>query len=127
MKLQDYSKVFALRKIASKHLDETALERPQPALILVGECNLKEEGAEVALASLQPCGAANLREYWHVHPTAHGSDGNLCLVKGCAARSFEMAVGLNYDNRGMRNDDHDAVGVVLSLPLATERKVSLPF
>ena len=82
----------------------------------------------MALASLQPEGGApNEREYWHVHGTECGAGGDLCLVKGCAAKSFEIVVGHNSNNYGMRRDDHDAVGVVLSLPIAPEQKVSLPF
>ena len=74
--------------------DEAALERLEPALILVGDCNLTEGGAEVALASLQPEGRAfNEREYWHVHGTECGAGGDLCLVKGCVAMGFEMALG----------------------------------
>ena len=41
----------------------------------------------------------------------------MCLVKGCSVEVFEVEVGYSYAQRGMRHDCHDALGIVLRLPL----------
>ena len=94
-----------------------ASERHEPVQVLVGDCGLPKHIAELAVAHLLPMDPTRASDVWQVLTTAHGLTGDLCFVKGCAVDELEIAVGHSYAERGMRRDCHDAVGVVLRLPL----------
>ena len=104
--LKDYSKT-ALQS-------SPATERPEVVLLLVGNCNLTPQMARLTVANLQPT------DVWQVKTTRAGLGGDVCFVKGCVATTFEVAVGRSYHDRGMRNDQHDALGLILSLPVVTK-------
>ena len=57
---------------------------------------------------------------WHVHRTKAGKGGDLIFVKGANARSFELPFGVSHEDRGPRNDNHDAIGI--QLRVLTETK-----
>ena len=83
----------------------------QPVVIvLVGDCNLSKDLAEEATQAVQPL-VHNWRTAWHVHATAAGNGGDLIFVKGANASSFELPFGKSHTDRGVRNDDHDAIGI----------------
>ena len=44
----------------------------------------------------------------------------LTFVNGAWAKEMLVPVGFNYENRGMRNDDHDAVSAMLLIPLTRQ-------
>ena len=54
-----------------------------------------------------------------VKTTLAGHGGDLCFIKGCVASTFDVPVGTSYAERGMRNDSHDALGLVLRLPVVS--------
>ena len=99
-----------------------ASERPGAVILLVGDCNLNEDKARQAVATLQPesVTAENASAIWQVKPTRNGLSGDLCFVRGCVASIFDVDVGASYIERGMRNDQHDALGLILRLPLSSD-------
>ena len=118
-KLEKYGEL-----VQEKTVQETvpASERPGPVLLLVGDCNLSETFARQAVAPLQPkrVNGEKASGIWQVKPTRNGLSGDLCFVRGCVASTFEVQVGKSFNERGMRNDSHDALGLILRLPLRSE-------
>ena len=94
-----------------------APERHDPVLLLAGDCNLPSYLAEQGVAHLQPQDVANADEVWQVKTTTNDCLGDACFVKGCSVAVFEVEVGISYPEQGMRPDGHDALGIVLKLPL----------
>ena len=56
-------------------------------------------------------------EYWYVQKTKISMSGDVCYVRGCASDPVEINVEHNYEFRGMRHDEHDALGLVLGVPI----------
>ncbi len=52
---------------------------------------------------------------WHVHETTEQRRGDIVLVKGAHAMALDLPVGPDKANKGIRNDQHDAIGVELRL------------
>ena len=94
-----------------------ASERHEPLQVLLGDCNLNKHFAEVGLTRHVPAMVPTTSDVWQVKTTPCGKSGGVCFVKGCTADVFEVEVGASYMERGMRNDQHDALGVVLRVPL----------
>ena len=88
-----------------------ASERPGVVLLLVGDCNLD---AELAGQAVDPS------QHWVVKTTAAGLRGDLCFIKGCVANHIDVPVGYSYTERGMRPDNHDALGLILALPVVSK-------
>ena len=99
------------------HHTVPAGERHDPACLLVGDCNLTAEGARAGISRTQPCRMDKASEVWTVMETEAKLGGDICIAKGCALDPFPVPVGHSFRERGMRNDCHDAVGVVVTLPL----------
>ena len=57
---------------------------------------------------------------WEVIPTCAGGGGDHVAVNGATATLIPIAVGLHFQNRGMRHDQHDALGVELSVVGASQ-------
>ena len=55
-----------------------APERHDPVLGLLGDCNLKGELADQAVAQLQPKNVRNTHEDWQVKTTPKGRSGDVC-------------------------------------------------
>ena len=72
------------------------------------------------MAPLQPTGVKRASNVWVVKTTPAALGGDLCFIKGCAANPIEVQVGQSYAERGMRNDSHDALGLVLRLPVVSK-------
>ncbi len=86
---------------------------PQPvAYVLVGDPNLSKEDAEEAVQALQP-NDPQWDTVWHVHETTEQRRGDIVLVKGAHAMALDLPVGPDKANKGIRNDQHDAIGVEL--------------
>ena len=113
-KLAKYGEVLEERVPAS--------ERHGVVILLLGDCNLNEASAQQAVAPLQPqrVNGENASAIWQVKRTRNGLTGDLCFVRGCVASTFDVQVGGSYKERGMRNDSHDALGLILRLPLRSE-------
>ena len=94
-----------------------ATEQHDPVMLLVGDCNLTPEYARNAVSASNSPAPQTLSSIWMVAATAKGLGGDLCFVKGCNISVFEVSVGHSYHERGMRNDSHDALGFMLSLPI----------
>jgi hypothetical protein len=94
-----------------------ASERHEPLQVLLGDCNLNKHFAEVGLTRHVPPMVPTTSDVWQVKTTPCGKSGDVCFVKGCIADVFEVEVGASYMERGMRKDQHDALGVVLRVPL----------
>ena len=86
----------------------------QPAvLVLVGDPNLTKQEAEEAIQVLQTNDGADWENVWHVHTTSKQLSGDIVLVKGTNAKPFDLPFGISHGDRGMRHDQHDAIGIEL--------------
>ena len=86
----------------------------QPAvLVLVGDPNLTKQEAEEAIQMLQTNEGADWENVWHVHTTSKQLSGDIVLVKGANAKPFDLPFGISHGDRGMRHDQHDAIGIEL--------------
>ena len=119
----------ARQRIVREALKTLEFETPidsatQPVvLVLVGDCNLDVETAEEAVQPLQPAPAdANYRTVWCVHNTEDSQSGDLIFVKGAYAWCFDLPFGKAHDNRGVRNDNHNAIGIELRVIVDIEPK-----
>ena len=64
---------------------------------------------------------------WEVIPTYAGWGGDHVAVNGATATFIPIAVGRHFENRGMRPDQHDALGLELSVAGASQlAKEALP-
>ena len=88
----------------------------QPAvLVLVGNPNLTKQEAEEAIQMFQTNDGADWQNVWHVHTTSAQLSGDIVLVKGAYAKSFDLPFGPSHHDRGpgLINDQHDAIGIEL--------------
>ena len=94
----------------------------QPAVkILLGDTNLSVEIAEEALLPLQPSeDHAEWWNTWHIHTSTTAGSGDLLFCKGAHAESFDIPIGANYKDKGIREDVHDAFGVAVTLPVSCQ-------
>ena len=107
----------ALRALESEAPNDSAA---QPVvLVLVGDCNLLPEQAEEATQTLQPV-EGDWRTVWQVHPTTKRLSGDLIFVKGAHASSFDLPFGCSHRDRGVRHDQHDAIGIELRVNVEAE-------
>ena len=99
------------------HLD--GLEAPEvdtPVVrIMVGDNNLNSQQAREALQR-----HADDEALWEVFASPADRIGDNVAVCGAVARFRPIAVGASYLDRGMRNDSHDAVAVVITLRGASQ-------
>jgi hypothetical protein len=88
----------------------------QPAvLVLVGDPNLTKQEVEEAIQMFQTNDGADWQNVWHVHTTSAQLSGDIVLVKGAYAKSFDLPFGRSHRDRGLGliNDQHDAIGIEL--------------
>ena len=104
---------YGNRVVQEMHPDD----RRGVALLLVGDCNLSKEMAAQTVAALQPRGVKTACNVWKVRATSHGLQGDVAFYKGCLASSFDVGIGSSWPDSGMRNDVHDALGLMLSVPI----------
>ena len=104
-------------RLLREHLD--AVEAPQQGTpvvrIMVGDNNLDSKQVRQALQRRQ-----DDEPLWEVFASPADFIGDNVAVCGAFAKFRPVAVGKSYEDRGMRNDSHDAVAVVISLPGASQ-------
>ena len=83
--------------------------------IVLGDNNLKSEDVRKALQR-----RTDGEALWEVLSTPADLQGDNVAVSGAVATSKTIAVGSSFQDRGMRNDSHDAVAVVFTLPGAAQ-------
>ena len=86
--------------------------------IMVGDNNL---GSQHVREALQP--ETDAHPLWDVYPAPADRQGDHVAVTGAAARFQSIAVGASFEDRGMRNDCHDAVAVVITTRTAHTRSL----
>ena len=91
--------------------------RPEIVLVLAGDFNIHADFARQTVAWYQPRGLKTASNVWVVRTTAGARGGDLCFIKGCESSAFEVQVGTSYAEHGMGSGQHDALGVVLSVPV----------
>ena len=90
--------------------------------LIVGDDNLSTDEARQALQR-----EMDVDPLWEVIPTYAGWGGDHVAVNGATATFIPIAVGRHFENRGMRPDQHDALGLELSVAGASQpAKEALP-
>jgi len=103
--------------------DKTAVVR-----ILCGDVNLRLCDAIPATQDCaRPCSGifskTGALSRWECVGTEANLSGDLVFVNGAFAEQYAIPVGASYEDRGMRNDSHDAVAIHVDIPV---RSVSQP-
>ena len=100
-----------------RHLDRLGAPAPNTPVVrlVVGDNNLIAEEARQAFQR-----ATDDEPLWKVYESPADLKGDHVAVCGADASFVSVAVGKSYKGRGMRNDSHDVVAVVLSLPGASQ-------
>ena len=113
------TKKLAVRQLRDR-LDDYVFEDPGiPVVrIMVGDNNLVSKDARWVL---QP--QTDAHPLWTVYPAPADRQGDHVAVTGAAARFQSIAVGASFQDRGMRNDCHDAVAVVITTRTAHTRSL----
>ena len=88
----------------------------QPAVcILTGDVNLSVTDAD---ALVQPeHGDLDVHNHWHTQTSAAALRGDVAFIRGTPSEAFEIEIGRNYPNRGIRQDMHDFFGFKFRIPL----------
>ena len=104
--------------LALRALEDRSVASHPVVMVLCGDCNLAEEAAKRATQKLQPTAdAATYLNTWIVQPALGGKSGDVLFYKGAKGTAIDIPVGYSCDDRGVRNDVHDAFGVKLTLRL----------
>ena len=83
--------------------------------IIVGDNSLKTQQVQEALQREK-----NPDPVWKVFAALADGPGDHVAVSGATARFQPIAVGKSFEDRGVRNDQHDAVAIVLTLAHTAE-------
>ena len=104
-------------KLLRAHLERYTAPDPQVPIvrIIVGDDNLSTEEARHALQR-----ETEGDPLWEVIPALAEGRGDHVAVNGAAARFITIPVGVSFEDRGMRRDQHDAVAVMLSVRGASQ-------
>ena len=106
-------------RLLRDHLDGYVFDPNIPVVrIMVGDNNL---GSQHVREALQP--ETDAHPLWTVYPAPADRQGDHVAVTGAAARFWPIAVGASFHDRGMRNDCHDAVAVVITTRTAHTRSL----
>jgi len=82
--------------------------------MLVGDTNLNKQQAQTIYQA--DTSSASLNR-WRTHAATHGLSGDILFVRGADSDTFDINIGSSYSDRGVRDDIHDAFGVVLKIPV----------
>ena len=117
----------ALQHLAHLEVDAWRARADFPVMrLLVGDCNLPKEAAEAATPLVRPPPLTalqrdfNLRR-WQVLSTDAQLSGDVMFVLGGFGEERTVPIGASFEDRGMRNDVHDAVGAQLMIPIGRIR------
>ena len=69
-------------------------------LVLLGDCNLTKDLAESAIQPMQT-EVDHWRTVWHAHATSFGKSGDVMIVKGAHAMSFDLPFGCSHIQKGI--------------------------
>ena len=96
-----------------------------PNVVLVGDPNLT---GPLGRAIHQRAEGAPAITDWQTATTTAGRRGDMLWYRGFTATPFDICVGASYAERGMRNDDHDALGLacMLSMPPGSKAAEDCP-
>ena len=99
-------------KLLRAHLERYTAPEPQVPIvrIIVGDVNLSTEEARHALQR-----ETEGDPLWEVIPALEEGRGDHVAVNGAAARFITIPVGVSFEDRGMRRDQHDAVAVMFNV------------
>ena len=93
------------------HLDGYVSEPNIPVVRnMVGDNNLNTQQVREAVQRVN-----DTDPHWRVYGTTEDRIGDNVAVEGAEARFLPIAVGASFRDRGLRNDSHDAVAVVITL------------
>ena len=70
---------------------------------------------------LLPISQSKVDSQWLVLTANAGLSGDVLFLKGAGGHALDVDVGKSYEDRGVRNDDHDFFGVAMAIPM-TEQK-----
>jgi hypothetical protein len=103
--------------LLSQNLETYAAPEPGVPVvrIIVGDDNLSAEEARQALQR-----GTEANSLWEVHATPAGFGGDHMAVSGATADFMPIAVGRSFEDRGMRNDQHDVVALALRVHAASQ-------
>jgi hypothetical protein len=104
-------------KLLSQNLETHAAPEPSVPVvrIIVGDDNLSAVEARQALQRVKEADPL-----WEVHATLAGGSGDHMAVNGATADFMPIAVGSSFEDRGMRNDQHDVVAFALRVRGASQ-------
>ena len=117
-----------LTKMALDDLSLLGLEYGNGAVVvrvLCGDVNLQREGGRAATQGcLRACSGKFSQTgplaKWECLGTKADRVGDIVFVNGAIAEECTIPVGRSFpDERGVRDDDHDAVGIKLYIPIRT--------
>ena len=101
-----------------EQLESCAAPEPQVLVVrlIVGDDNLYTPEARQALQRTN-----DEDQLWEVHAAAADKQGDHMAVNGAAATVIDIPIGASYDDRDMWIDQHDAVAVMLCIPVVSQR------
>ena len=111
----------ALDFLAGLHSQEWDTKLPIGRL-LVGDFNMTNDVAEAATQIAQqparcaPFQRLNGLSRWQFHATENGNSGDLFAAMGCTVETMVVPIGASFKERGMRNDQRDAVAATFWIP-----------
>ena len=82
--------------------------------VLLGDSNLNLAEAEEA-AQQTHTGVPLSHSVWHAKAATGQHGGDVMFIKGGNTMVIDLPVGISHADRGVRNDSHDAFGVVLKM------------
>jgi len=126
MKTRRYLTQLCLNHLAG--LGKECGDKAAVVRILCGDVNLRLcEAIPATQDCARPCSGifskTGALSRWDCVGTEANLSGDLVFVNGAFAEQYAIPVGASYEDRGMRNDSHDAVAIHVDIPL---RSVSQP-
>ena len=112
-----FSEKVAITKLAKLSIDHYIAKKclRKSVKILLGDFNLTAEQTNKVCQGVE--GVPNYDAQWHCQAANAGLGGDVMLISGSDSEVFDIAIGKSYDDRGMRNDSHDAFGVTVKVPV----------
>jgi len=86
-----------------------------PVFVLTGDVNMNKNECDTIVQN--DLGEPSVETHWQVKTSNGQLSGDVLFIKGAFGESFDVSVGNSYEDRGIRNDQHDFFGVALSIPM----------
>ena len=112
-----FSERVSITKLAKLSIEHYVAKKGlrKSVKILLGDFNLTAEQTNKVCQGVE--GVPNYDAQWHCQAANAGLGGDVMLISGSDSEVFDIAIGKSYDDRGMRNDSHDAFGVTVKVPV----------